>query len=213
MVTRQQIEYSAISDDYEPPRRVSLEEYHRLEGQLAGKYEYHHGLMYPRFYPPGSLRAMAGGTEAHDQITLNLLIALGLHVRKLGNCRAHTSDLLLKAGSQEYYPDAYVTCNDPMQPARRGLLDAVLVCEVRSQSTTDFDRGEKFDAYKQLPSLQEYLLLDNRRPEATLYRKSAGAWLQLTFTEASDIPLESIDLRLPVAQIYAGITLDPEPTR
>jgi Uma2 family endonuclease len=213
MVGQRHIDYPPVPDDYEPPRRVSEEEYHRLAERLPGKYEYHNGLMYPRFYPPGSHWAMAGGTEAHDQITLNLLLEIGLHVRRLGRCRAHTADLLLKAGAHDYYPDAYVTCNDPMQPNRYRVEDAVLVCELRSQSTADFDRSEKFDAYKQLPSLQEYLILDNRRPEATLYRRADSAWLQLTFTEGADILLESIDLHLPVSSIYTGLVLDPDPTK
>lgn len=140
MVSQRQVEYPPIPDDYELPRRVSPEEYYRLEEQLSGRYEYHNCLMYPRFYPPGSVWAMAGATEAHDQVTLNLLIEIGLHVRTIGNSRAHTSDLLLRAGPQSYYPDAYVTCNEPMQPARRQFDDAVLVCEVRSQSTADFDK-------------------------------------------------------------------------
>jgi Uma2 family endonuclease len=213
MAAQPPVDYPPVPADYEPPRRVGLEEYHRLADQLAGRYEYHGGLMYPRFYPPGSNWAMAGGTEAHDQITLNLHIEIGLHVRTLGRCRLHTSDLLLEAGAHEYYPDAYVTCDDAMQPGRRRMQDATLVCEVRSQSTAEFDRNEKFEAYKLLPGLQEYLILDNRRPEATLYRMSGGNWLQITCTEGTDIRLESIGLVLPLNRIYAGLTLDPDPTR
>jgi Uma2 family endonuclease len=219
MSSERSLDLPPVPDDYQPPRRVSAEEYHRLEEQLPGKYEYHNGLTYPKFYPPGSHWAMAGGTEAHDQITLRLLIALGSHLGDQGPCRVHTSDMKLRVSMQEehyqeYYPDAYVACTDPMQPNRRELDDAVLVCEVRSQSTADFDRGDKFDAYKRLPSLAEYLILDNRRAQATLFRRSDdGSWRQFTFGEGTVLPLESVDQLLPVDRLYTGLTLDPDPTR
>jgi hypothetical protein len=74
----------AMPDDYEPPRRVSHAEYERLELILPGKYEYHDGLMYPRFYPPGSHYLMAGGTEAHAQLIVGLLAALASHLGTRG---------------------------------------------------------------------------------------------------------------------------------
>lgn len=199
-------------DDYEPPSRVSYEDYQRHDEESPGKYEYHNGLMYPRQYPPGSHWAMAGGTEAHDQIILRLLVALAVHVGNHGPCRVYTSDMKLKAGAHDYYPDAYVVCNDPMRPNRRRLEDAALVCEVRSQSTADFDQGDKFQAYKRLPSLREYLILDNRRPQATLFQWGEdGIWRQITCTEGASIPLGTIGLLLPLAQLYDGVTLDPDP--
>jgi hypothetical protein len=93
--------------------------------------------MYPRFYPPGSHWAMAGGTLAHDELIVNLIIALGTHLGRRGPCRVHSSDLKLKAGDHDYYPDAYVACGET-QPRQTRLEDAVLVCEVRSQSTAEF---------------------------------------------------------------------------
>ena len=203
-----------MPDDYAPPQQVEREEYERLDAQLPGKYEYHNGLMYPSFYPPGSHWAMAGGTEAHDQIILRALVALALHLGNHGPCRVHTSNMKLKVETRkEYYPDAYVVSNDPMQPNRRKLEDAALICEVRSQSTADFDQGDKFAAYKLLPSLREYLILDNRRPQATLFQKGDdGIWRHLIITEGATIPLRTIGLHLPLAQLYEGVTLDPDPT-
>ncbi|HVA91689.1 MAG TPA: Uma2 family endonuclease, partial [Chloroflexota bacterium] len=124
----------------------------------------------------------------------------------------YPSDMKLLADARDYYPDAFVVCNDPMQPRRTRLDDAVLVCEVRSESTADFDKGDKFDAYKQLPSLREYLILDNRRPRATLFQKGAdGAWRYLTSVEGAEVRLESLDMVLSLSQIYDGLTLDPNP--
>lgn len=203
----------AIPDDYEPPRRVGYGDYLRLAEELPGKYEYYDGLMYPRFYPPGSHWSMAGGTEAHARIMVRLLAALEGHLAN-GPCSVYPSDMELRASTRTFYPDAFVVCDDPMQPDRRALEDAVLVCEVRSQSTAEFDKGDKFEAYKGLPSLQEYLILDNRRSQATLFHKGAdGDWRYLTFTEGADLPLDSVGLHLPIARIYAGLTVDPDPVK
>jgi Uma2 family endonuclease len=211
MVSERKLD-GAIPDDYEPPRRVSHAEYERLEALLPGKYEYYDGLMYPRFYPPGSHYLMAGGTEAHAQLIVRLLTSLDAHLGTRGPCRVYSSDMKLLADARDYYPDAFVVCNDPMQPRRTRLDDAVLVCEVRSESTADYDKGEKFDAYKQLPSLLEYLILDNRRPRATLFQKGAdGVWRYLTIVEGAAARLESVDMILPLSQIYDGLTLDPNP--
>jgi len=205
--------FPQVPTDYEPPRRVSEAEYLRIAEQFPKKYEYHDGLMYPRFYPPGSHWAMAGGTEAHDQIKISVQLEIGRHLRGSGRCRAHTSDMMLRAGDHDFFPDAYVTCNDPFQASRTRIEDATFICEVRSQSTAEFDRNDKFEAYKLLPSLREYLILDNRRPQATLHRKIDGAWLQITYTGTAEIALESIDLRLPLDSIYGGMPLDPDPTK
>jgi Uma2 family endonuclease len=202
-----------LPPDYAPPRRVSHEEYRRLDEQLPGKYEYHNGWMYPRFYPPGSHWAMAGGTAAHAQIIVRVLFALTDHLGFYGPCRVFPSDMQLKAGTHEYYPDAYVTCDDPIRPDQTRLEDAVVVCEVRSQSTADFDKGDKFEAYKLLPSLREYLILDNRRPQATLFQKGDdGVWRYLVIAEGGDVVLETIGLTAPLQQFYVGVTLDPDPT-
>ena len=213
MVSQRQIDYPPIPDDYEPPRSVSNEEYERLAEMLAGKYEYHDGLMYPRFYPPGSHWAMAGGTIAHAQLIVSLLTALRGHLGNRGPCRVYPSDMQLATAANTYFPDACVACGET-RPNQRRLEDAALVCEVRSQSTAEFDREEKFESYKSLLSLREYLILDNRRPQATLYRKSgAGAWTYLVFPAGTAVPLETIDLVLSIDELYDGVTLDPDPTR
>src|SRR5579875_2596253 len=148
--------------------------------------------MYRRFFPPGSHRAMAGGTEAHAQFILRLLVTLAGGLAG-GPCRVYPSDMKLAAGGNEYYPDAFVVCGAPMLANRRVVDDAVLVCEVRSESTAAFDMGEKFAAYQQVPSLREYLLLDTRRPEATFFRKDAqGGWSSGTIGGEAVLVLASV---------------------
>jgi Uma2 family endonuclease len=104
-----------------------------------------------------------------------------------------------------------VTC-DQTRPRQTRIEDAVLVCEVRSQSTAEFDKGDKFEAYQQLPGLREYPILDNRRPQATLLQKADdGRWTYLAFSAGAIIPLGTIGLDLPIDQIYDGVTLDADP--
>jgi Uma2 family endonuclease len=209
MVTQRYPDLPPIPDDYEPPRQVSYPDYLHLEETLPSKYEYHDGLMYPRFYPPGSHWAMAGGTVAHDELIVNIITALRIHLGTRGPCKVHTSDMKLKARDNDYFPDAYVACGET-RPRQTRLQDAILVCEVRSQSTAEFDKGDKFEAYQHLPSLGEYLILDNRRHQATLFRKAGdGTWTYLVFSAGMTIPLVTIDLELPVDELYDGITLDP----
>jgi Uma2 family endonuclease len=195
--------------DYEPPRRVSVDTYLRLSEELPGKYEYFGGLMYPRWYPPGSHRAMAGGTRAHARLMTRMLTALEAHLRG-GLCNVYPSDMRLYVADHTYfYPDAFVVCDEDAMPNRVDERDAMLVVEVRSASTSDFDRGDKFEAYRQLPGLREYLLLDNRRVQANLFRLGDdGAWRYITYTEGADLVLESVGLHLPLADLYLGIPLD-----
>jgi Uma2 family endonuclease len=195
--------------DYAPPRAASVEEYLRLSEELPGKYEYLDGFMYPRFYPPGSHWAMAGGTRAHARLMVRTIAALETHLRG-GPCNVYPSDMRLYVTERIYFfPDAFVVCNEGDDPNRVDERDALLVVEVRSASTSDFDRGDKFDAYQQLPGLREYLLLDNRKPQATVFRLADdGVWRYIALTEGSDLMLESIGLHLPLAALYDGVPLD-----
>jgi Uma2 family endonuclease len=210
MVSERHPDLPPIPDDYEPPRQVTYAEYLRLEQELPGTFEYHDGLMYPRFYPPGSHWAMAGVTVTHDDLVVRLLTMLSNHLGWRGPCKVHTADLKLNVGENDYYPDAYVTC-DATHPRQTRIEDAVLVCEVRSQSTAEFDRGDKFTAYQRLPGLREYLILDNRRPQVTLFQKTdAGAWTYLVLPAGTHVPLTSIGLNLSVDGIYEGVALDSD---
>lgn len=213
MVTARTPDLPPVPEDYEPPRQVAREDYLRLTERLPGTYEYHDGLIYPRFYPPGSHWAMSGGTAAHAQIIVGLLTVLRVHLGNRGPCRVYPSDMRLATPTSDYFPDAYVACGET-GPNQRRLDDATLICEVRSQSTAEFDREEKFEAYKRLPGLREYLILDNRRPQATLHRRDdAGAWTYLVFTAGATMSLATIGLALSVDNLYEGVTLDPDPTR
>jgi hypothetical protein len=101
MATERNPDLPPIPEDYEPPRPVTYDEYVHLAEGLPGKYEYHAGLMYPRFYPPGSHWAMAGGTVAYDDLIVNVITTLRVHLGTGGPCKVHTSDMKLKARNED----------------------------------------------------------------------------------------------------------------
>jgi len=131
------------------PHYLSPEEYLDIESQSPFRHEYRQGLVY----------AMAGGTDNHDRLALNLLSLINLH---LGNsdCRFHSGNVKVNYQAQfYYYPDAFVTC-DPRDRSNRYIKRyPQLIVEVLSPSTQAFDCGEKFDDYQPLESLEEYVLV------------------------------------------------------
>ena len=200
-----------LPPDYAPPRRVSVEQYRVLEAASPEKLEYWHGWMYPRMYPPDSHWAMSGGTLAHSRLITSIVAHLYGHLAA-SQRTLYQGDVRLYVNDHDYfYPDAFVTCDGLDDPALIEQHDATLIVEVLSPSTADFDRGDKLDSYTTLSGLREYLLLDTRRIQATLYRRTDnGLWTRLVVLEGADLALESIDFRLPLTRLYHVIRLTPE---
>ena len=185
--------------DYGTPveqRRLSVEEYLEFEKHCQGRHEYIDGAIY----------AMSGVSNNHDVITLNLLAALHGHLRG-GPCMAHTSDFKLRLEIAQkdffYYPDMTVSCT------REGSDDYYhrypkLVVEVLSPSTQSIDRREKFFSYKQIETVEEYVLVAQHAPQITIYRRAEN-WLPQVVAGSDAIAVfQSIDLSLPLTRVYEG---------
>ncbi|HVA92521.1 MAG TPA: Uma2 family endonuclease [Chloroflexota bacterium] len=196
---------------YESPRRMRVEDYLRLSASLPGRYEYWDGLMYPQGWPPGSHSAMAGNSQTHSRLTVRLLAALEGHLSD-GPCHAYNGDMRIYLDATRYvFPDAYVVCGEKIASNMYDLHDALMICEIRSQSTDGFDRGDKFEGYQGLPSLREYVLLDNRKIQATVLRRGEdGVWRYLIVFEGADLELETIGLRISLTHLYRGLALDSD---
>ncbi len=195
---------------YEPPQRVSAEDYVRLEAASEERHEYWHGWMYPRMYPPGSHWAMAGGTLVHSRLIIRLTAALDAHLGD-GPCAVYQGDVRLYVTPADYfYPDVFVSCEEAADPIAIDRDDAAVIAEVLSPSTGEFDRGDKLDAYAGLSHLREYVLLDTRRIKAIIHRRELGRpWMRFVVLEGADLELETLGFRLPLAQLYRGIPLAP----
>ena len=178
------------------PHYISPEQYLDLEGQSPIRHEYRRGLVY----------AMAGGTDNHDWIALNLLTLVNLHLGD-SEYRFHSGNV--KVNYQDefyYYPDAFVTCDSRDRSDRYIKRHPQLIVEVLSPSTQAFDLDERLKDYQQLESLEGYVLVfqESQRVEC---RRCSGAntWETTTYTAGDRLSLKSIDLELEIAQLYLGI--------
>lgn len=155
-------------------------------------------------YVAGETFTMAVAGDAHVTISGNLYMALRQHLRG-GPCRTYIADMKLQVDAADafFYPDVFVTCaaEDATQPERK--REARLVIEVLSPTTASYDRGAKFAAYRQLPSLQEYVLIDTERPAVDLFRRdTTGHWVLYPYGPGETVEFASVGLGLPLAAIY-----------
>jgi Uma2 family endonuclease len=114
--------------------------------------------------------------------------------------------LHIAAANSFFYPDLMVTCS--LADASRRLVkqDARFVAEVLSPSTAAYDRGAKFSAYRALPSLEEYLLIDIDSQTCDLYRKGVdGLWVLHPSGAGSSVSLASVDITLVVSELFADL--------
>ena len=181
-----------------PQCRFDASAYLDWEAQQADKHEYLDGEVF----------AMAGASDAHVTLAGNLFVALRTHLRG-GPCSVFISDMKLRveADNAYFYPDVFVTCAeaDRAQPLHKSA--PTLVAEVLSPSTSAYDRGAKFAAYRKLPSLREYLLIDTERTSVDLFRRNeTGQWVLFPHEAVGDmLELASVGLRLPLAQLYEDV--------
>jgi Uma2 family endonuclease len=177
-------------------RRVhySYAEYLALEEQAAVRHEYLEGEIY----------AMAGGSPDHAALAAAIIALLGS--RLPAGCRVFTSDLrvrILETGLSTY-PDAAVICGATERAVDDSLavVNPVLLVEVTSPSTEQYDRGEKLRHYKLLPSLREVLIASHREPQLTLHRREDDSWTTLTAGPGEQLALVSLSTELAVDAVY-----------
>ena len=178
---------------------VPYAEYLALEARGDGKHEYIAGTVY----------AMAGGTPEHARLQMNVGSALlaGLRGRP---CAVFSSDLRVRidATDRSTYPDVTVVCGamktSPID--KDAVTNPTLLVEVTSESTEADDRGDKFGHYRQIPTLQEYVIVSGRAPHVEVWRRNErGRWeLADEGGPQSILHLGSIDVKLDVGSIYAN---------
>lgn len=185
-----------------PQHYYSLEEYFALEDASDARFEYW----------DGELVCMSGGSRAHSQISSNVHLSLGLALRG-GRCRAFTGDAPIWTPTLPpyRYPDASVACGELEYKNKNGhdaLVNPVVVVEVLSPNTAALDEGPKFDGYKVISTLRDYLLVSQNEPRVTHYTRLEGSdWepRDVTGLDAS-LELESIGCALKLRDIYDGVT-------
>ncbi|MCP4657820.1 MAG: Uma2 family endonuclease [bacterium] len=184
----------------EPQRKWTAEEYLAFERESPIKHE-HYG---------GEISAMAGASAAHNRITWNIVEALGPQLKARG-CEGFVADMrvLIPATGLYTYPDVAVVCDEPefADEELDTLLNPILIIEILSPATEDYDRGRKFAHYRSLPSLSAYLVIAQEEVRAELsVRQPDGSW-RFSETTAIDarVELSPIGATLTLADVYARV--------
>ena len=165
----------------------------------------------------GEMSAMARASWEHALIKDNLAGEVGNRL-KGGPCQIVTSDLRVKVNATGLYtyPDLVVVCDEPQfdDPVRDTLVNPRVIVEVLSDSTEKYDRGTKFAHYRQLPSVQEYVLIAQDCPLVERYvRQTDDTWVLTVFSDLTEtFDFGSIAAPIPLAEIYRGVKFPETPS-
>jgi Uma2 family endonuclease len=167
-----------------------------VEDYLAGEKiaEVRHELI------DGETWAMSGASEAHTLSTGNVYAELRQRLR--GNpCIPFVLDMKLRVADNFYYPDVMVCCQEDDRKDPYYRESPILLIEVLSKSTRHYDRSHKAEVYRTLPSLQEYVLIEQDFVDVEVQRRSEG-WISRHFYLGDSAPIQSLNATLPVSEIY-----------
>lgn len=156
-------------------------------------------------YIDGDVYAMAGASANHNRITANLARNFGNHLENTP-CEPFSSDMKVKASNDFFYPDVIVVCHHKNSEACY-TESPVIIVEVISKSTRRTDQTLKRQAYQELPSLQEYVLIEQDFVDVEICRR-AHHWQSEHYYLGDEVYFAAIDLRLPVEAIYARVVND-----
>lgn len=176
------------------------------EAEQSTKHEYHDGEVF----------AMAGASDAHVTVAGNVYMALRNHLRG-SPCSVFISDMKLRVEEDNafFYPDIFVTCAESDRGQSHSKSAPVLVVEVLSPATSAYDRGAKFAAYRKLPTLREYALIDPERLSLDLFRREGDSkrWVLHPIEAGGHVEWASVGLQVPLEALYEDvpITTGPQP--
>ena len=177
-------------------KRATYAEYVAIANDSAVKYE----------YVAGEIVAMSGGNVSHGRLIgrATSLIDRALEGRP---CIVLPSDQRVRIRSAERatYPDLYVVCGEVERDSEddHAVVNPTVIVEVLSDSSIESDRGDKFAAYRRLPSLREYVLVSQRERRVEVYRRDGRRWHLDEYGTGERVVLESISIDLAVDDLYA----------
>jgi Uma2 family endonuclease len=194
-----------IREEIKLPRRYSLEEYYKREEKAISKHEYHNGIIV----------AMAGGKLPHNR--------LATKVTKLMDNFVEDNDLAYvvsnndtKIRIEEYdkvvYPDALVICENPefFEGREDTITNPLIIAEVLSKSTQNYDKTVKFEMYRSIPTFREYVLIHQEKKKVSVYTKQAdSSWILKDYEgEEAIATLHALhNCPLPLSRLYKGLAL------
>lgn len=161
-------------------------------------------------YVNGKIIGMPGASRAHNLITMNISAELHSLLKGSGyETYANEMRVSTPSTSSYFYPDVVVVCEEPRfeDDLFDTLLNPIILVEVLSPSTEAYDRGEKFMHYRELPSLQEYVLVAQDKICVERFSRQENNWLLTDFQNLDEhLSLVSIQSELPLREIYDRIT-------
>jgi len=186
-----------------PNRKYTVDEYFELERTSEIRHEYHNGEIY----------AMAGASKNHIRIAKNIMKRVDDQIEG-GECESFISDMRVRVNDLRYvYPDVVVACGEADMGRNETLTNPTVVFEVLSDSTDGYDQNKKFEHYQKIPTLTDYLLIDQQRVHIKYHQREGDTWSQyrtVIYTNPTDtISIASIACTLTVADLYKWVVFDP----
>ena len=155
-------------------------------------------------YMGGHVVAMAGASKNHERIARNMIIALTLGLKQRGSsCKVFGSDIKVKTADNYFYPDGMVVCDDSTDSDYFSEAPVMLI-EVLSKSTRRMDQSTKRLAYQNIPTLAEYVLIEQDLAEVEVCTRHRG-WRSYKYFPGETITFESIGVTLLVEALYEGV--------
>jgi Uma2 family endonuclease len=180
--------------------KISVEDYLAGEEISPVKYEYVYGEVY----------AMAGTSDNHNRIVNDIVARLVFHLQN-SPCEPFSGDIKVRVSPQVYYyPDILVSCEEnPENSYFRN--EPILIVEVLSPSTQEIDRREKLLFYQQMPSVQEYVVIEQQKMLVEIHRRQPdGRWITYYFNQNADeeVEFQSVELTMTLGEIYWRVKFD-----
>jgi Uma2 family endonuclease len=183
--------------------KLTVEEYLHLEKQSSQKYEFYKGEVF----------AMSGASARHNIISKNLMRDLG-NALKGHPCQPYGSDFRVHIPENTLYtyPDISIVCGDIIssEADEESFLHPTIIIEILSPSTKNYDRGEKFKLYRDIPTLKEYILVDSESINIEAWRiNEKNKWeLHEYNTLNQQLHLPTLSLTIPLTDVYEGTKLE-----
>jgi Uma2 family endonuclease len=183
-------------------KRMTVEEYFAFEESSLEKYEFYQGEIY----------AMSGATRVHNLVVGNILTSLKIQFKKRP-CEVYPSDMRVQidAYSHYTYPDLTLVCGKRIfkEEKELTLLNPTAIVEVLSGSTESYDRGKKFQAYRNIPSLQTYILVSTTYKQIEVFSRVGNhSWVLSEPDGEGIVFVPSVECSLSIQEVYDGIEIE-----
>jgi len=188
--------------EYDGARHFTPKDYLAVEKDSGLRHEFYQGTIF----------AMAGASQEHNRIVFNLTISLGIKMQGK-SCDIFGSDqrVHIPSNSLYTYPDLTIVCDPPMMSGEENMsmTNPSVIVEVLSPTTKEYDRTTKFRLYRDIPTFQEYILIDS--PSVLVehhYKNADGQWICQTSDRFTDsLAIKTVDVSVLLSDIYKGTGL------